>query len=185
MAKRGLTARHAFKFKIQDGDKSRILTAWAKVKVPSRKVELMLTVDDVRRSIKMKGVGNTQTCSMAVCAKRQAGVFPHPVEGYIDWQYSRAYVVSKISKETGLPIECFAYLHNDDIAKINDTAGGQRKLLAQLESNGDRKIHLRPIVVQIAKPGAPRGKNTGERSSKPSSRGATLRFAVAQLGGVS
>lgn len=179
--------RHVFRFKIQagEGERSKTLAAKATVTRARKAVDLILTADDVRRSIKLKGVGNTQTCSMAVCAKRQAGAFPHPVEGYIDWQYRTAFVVSRVSKETGLPVACVAYEHSDTIAKLNDTKGGQEKLLAQLEGDGERVIHLRPIRARKARPGRPHsGRTNGSHSSRPAAVGAKLRFAVAQLGGV-
>lgn len=178
--------RHTFVFKIHagEGEKTKILKAKAKVRRALKAVDLFLTAADVRRSIKLKGVGNTQTCSMAVCAKRQADAFPHPVEGYIDWQYRTAFVVSKVSKTTGLPVECFAYEHHDKIAKLNDSKGGQVKLLAQLEAEGDRVIRLLPIRKRPGRPNKPQGRQDGSRSTRPSGVGAKLRFAVAQLGGV-
>ena len=182
-----LKHRHAFRFIVpgEDGDKDKVFTAWATVTAAIKSVKLVLTAADVRRSMKLKGVGNTQTCSMAVCAKRMADRFPHPVEGYIDWQYSRAYVVSKVSKVTGLPSACVVYLHNDTIAKLNDTRGGQQKLLADLEANGDRAVLLRPARVRgPVTQRKPTGKVDGSRSSRPAAHGAKLRFAFSQLGGV-
>lgn len=69
--------RHTFRFKIQgaDGDKPAIVSAKATVRRATKPVTLTLTADDVRRSMQLGGVGNTQTCSMAVCAQRQAGAF--------------------------------------------------------------------------------------------------------------
>lgn len=121
---------------------------------------------------------------MAVCAGDHAADFPHPVEGYIDWQYSRAYVVSKLDKN-GMPIECYVYGHKDDIAKVNDTKGGQQRLLRELEERGDRVIRLYPIQrgSHSTKPRG-EGRRTGARSSRPAGVGAKLRFAIAQLGGV-
>lgn len=122
--------RHYFRFKVEgDGVQSRTIIAKAKVRRARRKVELVLTADHVRQAMKADGVGNTQKCTMAVCAKAHKHAFPHPVEGYIDWQYRTAYVVSRVSKQTGLPSECVVYDHNDVVAKLNDTKGGQQKLL--------------------------------------------------------
>lgn len=178
--------RHAFRFKVQTNDgETQVMTAWAKVIPSTKKVKLVLTADHVRRSMKLSGVGNTQTCSMAVCAKEQADQFSHPVHGYIDWQYSRAYVVTRVSKAHGMPIACVAYSHQDDIAKLNDSKGGQAKLLKELETNGDRVVHLRPIQQRLTDNIRLKGKRkTGERTSRPAAHGARLRFAVAQLGGV-
>lgn len=177
--------KHAFKFKLPTMDgKENFLTVMANTIQATKPVRLELAADDVRRSIKLRGVGNTQTCTMAVCAKRQADKFPHPVDGYIDWQYSRAYVVSKINPKTGFPSSCYVYEHKDDIAKINDTLGGQQQLLRELEKSGNRIIHLRPFQKRPSKAGTLKGagKKDGSRSSKPIPRGARLRFAKAQLG---
>ena len=187
--------RHAFRFKILDeSDKPKVLTFWAKVKKATRPVQLTLTAADVRRSIRSNGVGNTQKCAMAVCAKRQKDQFPHPVEGYVDWQYRMCYVVTKISAENGFPTGCVAYQHGDEIARLNDTAGGQQKLLERLEETGDRTIFLRPPEkYRPTKQGKQKGLPSGERSPRPAHIssdamkrpvGARLRFAVAHAGGV-
>jgi len=173
--------RHYFRFKITGAD--RVIVAPAKVKRPRKSVKLVLTSSHVKRSIKAGGVGNTQTCSMAMCALDHRDVFPHPVEGYIDWFSQRAYVVSKISAQTGLPSECYVYAHHDNIAQLNDSPGGQRQLLRLLETHGDRVVNLYPPPIPKERPGRPRGRNTGERS-KPRLVGAKLRYANAQLGGV-
>lgn len=180
-AKKRKSPRHAFIFKTHGGGQ---ITAWAKVRRPKKAVLLELKASDVQASMMLGGVGNTQTCTMAVCAKRQADAFPHAVEGYIDWQYSRAYVVTKINKVTGLPCECVVYKHQDRVAQINDSKGGQKKLLDDLLRNGDRIIRLYPPPKQTKKPGVARGRKTGERSPRIGSVGARLRFAVAELGGV-
>ena len=176
--------RHAFRFKVEKANgTTQEFECWADVIFANKSVTLSLKAEHVRESIRRKGVGNTQTCSMAVCASREEDRFPHPVEGYIDWQYSRAYVVSKLDK-TGLPCECVAYRHYDEIARLNDSKGGQQKLLAQLEKYGDREIYLHSMVNEM---GVPRihlpSKNTGNRKSRAHTlKGSKLRFAVAQLG---
>lgn len=177
--------RHAFRFKVGPKDEPKIVTFWAKVRQAKKDVYLKLRADDVRRSIKLGGVGTTDTCTMAVCTKRQPEEFSHPVEGYVDWFYTRAFVVSKCDKN-GMPIECYEYMHNDSIAKLNDTRGGQKKLLAQLEANGDRVIHLLPVKNYDYRVGRspPPGIGNGSRTRVISAKGAALRFAVAQLGGV-
>jgi hypothetical protein len=184
-----LPHRHAFRFKIPagEGERSKVITSWADVIAATNVVVLTLTADDVRRSIRLKGVGNTQTCAMAVCAKRHADKFlDHDVEGYIDWQYSRCYVVSQLGKETNQPVECYGYMHNDTIARLNDTKGGQDKLLADLLLNGPREVTLYPLRQRGSSPGSrkPTGENDGTRTSKVGVRGAHLRFAVANQGGV-
>lgn len=176
--------RHAFLFKIKVlGGKTQTITQWARVIDARRDVFLPLKAEHVRESIKLNGVGNTQTCSMAVCAAANAELFAHQVEGYIDWYYRRAFVVSRLGKN-GMPSECYVYMHSDGIGRLNDTPGGQRKLLAELEdAGGERIIHLRPVKKTAARLGRPKGKRDGSRT-KVQPRGAKLRFAVAELGGV-
>lgn len=180
--------RHHFRFKLpaEDNQKPVTIVARARVIYAKKPVILTLTAADVKRSMEIDGVGNTQTCSMAVCAKRQAKAFGHPVEGgVIDWYYRRAYVSSHVSRENGLPDECYAYAHKDKIAQLNDTKGGQKKLLEDLLKNGDREIRLYPILPSKPRPGRARGKNDGSRSKTISlGKGAKLRFAMANLGGV-
>jgi hypothetical protein len=184
--KKFMNERHPFHFQVIGG---KTITIWANVVPATDKVTLRLTAADVRQSIGLNGVANTQTCSMAVCAKRQAGAFKHVVQGYIDWTYTRAYVVTKLDKN-GMPRECVVYCHRDDVAKLNDTLGGQRRLLADLEKNGDRDICLLPITETSSGPSGKSGKRTGEGRT-PSTRvpalrkkGAALRFAFASLGGI-
>lgn len=182
---KGKRNRHAFRFKIGADDNQRTITCWAKVIPAKRHVYLPLKAAHVQKSISLKGIGNTQTCTMAVCADQEKSSFPHRVEGgYIDWFYSRAFVVSRLDKN-GLPCECYEYQHSDQIAQMNDTKGGQRKLLAQLTESGDRIIHLRPVrrYDVHTRRSPPKGVGDGSRT-KVLSRGAKLRFAVAQLGGV-
>jgi hypothetical protein len=178
-------SRHTFNFKIVGDGETRIHSVKAKVHRASKPVTLILRPEDVERSIKLGGVANTQTCSMAVCAKRQADRFPHTVDGYIDWQYSTAYVVSKT--KDGLPSECYAYRHNDNIAKLNDSKGGQKKLLAELKESGPREVNLLPIKYREREPGRARGKDDGSRAPRPTTlnvKGAKLRYAFSQLGGI-
>jgi len=175
--------RHAFRFKIEPSGK--IVTWWAKVIEAKRDVYLTLKAEHVRESIRLRGVGNTQTCSMAVCAQREQENFPHAVEGYIDWFYRRAFVVSRLDKN-GMPRDCYVYEHSDGIGKLNDSKGGQQKLLETLEAEGgERIIHLRPIRRNPTAKHPPSGRRDGSRTKAQSMpRGSKLRFAVANMGGV-
>jgi hypothetical protein len=187
-----LVHKHAFRFKPSGGGKP--IVSWAIVKSGKQVIDLELKPADVRLSMELKGCGNTQTCTMALCTKRQSYLFHHPVEGYIDWQYSRAYVVSKISKKTNMPSECYVYTHNDNIAKLNDSRGGQAKLLAMLEKSeaeGNPPRRIRLLKARVRGPSSESkstGVRDGSRTSKVATgrglRGAGLRFAMATLGGV-
>jgi hypothetical protein len=181
--------RHVFHYKIDlgDGAVQNNIKGWARVRHPKRTVRLTLKAEHVRASIRSNGVGNTQLCTMAFCARAHAKEFDHPYIGDIDWTYARAYVGSRRNKRTGLPDECYVYAHSDDIGKLNDTRGGQERLLADLEQNGDRIITLRPYPQRHgeSKRGGT-GRRTGERTAKGTylGNGAGYRYAVAQLGGI-
>jgi hypothetical protein len=184
---------HAFYLKVDD----KHIPLWTKARYATKEVTLQLTADHVRKSMSLGGVGNTQTCSMAVCAKSQAYAFPHPVEGYVDWTYRRAYVVTKISKKTGMPTHCVVYSHDSKIAHLNDSQGGQEALLKMIEENGGViEITLKPINSRVGERVGQRvGERVGQRKKDreapprhPARRhlgvGAKRRFAVAQLGGI-
>lgn len=181
--------RHTFMFRINGRDA--VIKAKARVRDAKEAVELVVTAEDVRRSLSSDGVGNTQTCTMAVCALRHASKFAHNVQGYIDWQYSRAYVVSKVGAD-GLPSECFVYRHDSEIAKLNDSTGGQRRLLQMIERDGPLTVCMHPIKASARRKKAAyskqyaerAGRTTGERSAKVAKRGAAARFAFASLGGI-
>ena len=172
------THRHAFRFKLENG---KIITAWAKVKAARTGVELELVADHVKKSLALGGQGNTQLCTMAVCSKAHGDAFPHPFE-FVDWLYKRAYFVTKT--KDGMPSECVVYTHHDNIAPLFDTTIGMKKLLKSLEKNGSRTIKLYPPKVYEQAEGRPRGKNTGTRQRTIKAKGAALRFARLQMGGV-
>lgn len=179
-----IRVRHPFLYKMQfiDG-KEVIKKAMAIVKPASKPVIIELEVPHVRESMKLHGVGNTSTCSVAVCAIRHSGAFPHKVEGHIDFQYSRCFVVTKLDKH-GLPSHCVVYEHNAaDIAKLNDTPGGQKKLLAMLERDGPMTILLKPYRARSIKGRSGKGRGiTGARAKSVPGKGANLRYAFMQLG---
>lgn len=181
-----LPKRHKFEFEIEVNGKTKKIYNWAEVIRATKPVTLILTADHVRRSIELKGVGNTMTCSMAICTNTHIDRFPHPVIGYIDWWYGRAYVASKLSKENGLPSVCYVYEHRDGIGRMNDSLAGQKKLLAELIKNGPREIKLLPVSTGSHRSsGRSLGKPVGNRDGSRSSdrfKGAKLRTAVATLG---
>src|SRR5215468_7637029 len=167
MAKRSVKriVRHAFRFKIEGQDEPFVV--WTKAINARSRVELMLTAADVRRALELRGMNNTQKCAGAICAKRQKHLFSHPVEGYVDWQYRRAYVVSRT--KNGMPSVCVVYGHHDDTAQMFDKEETMRKLLRDLEMNGPRKITLLPPPRHKSQKGVdrPMGKRDGTRVSRP------------------
>ncbi len=179
--------KHYYRFTIKGatGEKDIHFFSKATVRIPKRVVVLPLEAEDVRRSIELDGVGNTQTCSMAVCTVKHKDSFQHKVVGFVDWYYNRAYIASKINSE-GLPSECYVYEHRDSVARVNDSKDGHKKLLRSLEENGSRLVKLYPPRPSPERPGRKRGKNTGERSRAKTvlAKGAKLRSAFALRGGV-
>lgn len=188
MKKKVRQQRHCFRYKIiGPNGKAQIIEQWAKVIVATQPVALDLAADHTRRSIDLKGAGNLHTCTMAICSDAQADRFPHPVVGGIDWQYRTAFVPSKLNR-LGFITECYGYQHHDSVARVNDSIGGQRKLLAQLEKFGDRKVTLLPMENR-ADYNAGKGKNRpsgGKKKGKRNARihtakGGKLRFAITSM----
>jgi hypothetical protein len=178
-------SRHTFRYKIKTkGEKDREIRHKCKVVRAKKPVSLILTEEDVLRSIELHGHGNCQTCAMACSAKRQPEKFPHAFAGLLDWSYSKAHIVSKLDKKTGLPSECYAYEHHDNIAKLFDTMAGLKKLLKRLRDEGPITVNLRPIAYRPREGGRPRGNYDGSRAPRVASlQGARGRAVMAQLGG--
>jgi hypothetical protein len=179
MTTRKTHPRHAFRLLVQFGTKP--IVFWAKVKWPTKPVDLELTEEHVRKSIKLKGIGNVATCSMALCVHDHKDAFPHEVDTYVDWFYRRVYVVSKLNVQ-GFPIECYCYEHHSKIGQLNDSKGGQQKLLEILQRNGPMIIRLSPPKYRTQPLGRPKGRDDGSRSKRTLGTGAKLRFAMATQG---
>jgi len=144
---------------------------------PAKKaVTLTLTAEHVQKAIDLRGVGTTTECAMALCSFAHRDSFPHVVNGHIEWTLRRAYVVEKL--KGGLPATSVAYDHHESIvldgkrtsiARLNDSYGGQRRLLAWLKANGPLDVTLRPppahqpprnrVHVKRTGPVKPRGPN--------------------------
>lgn len=176
---------HIFKFKIEmDDGEMKEMNSKAIVTAARKAVTVILTKDHVRTSIMNNGVGNTAKCAMAVCCRNQPkGTFSHPFVGFIDWQYSTAFLATHLNKQ-GMPSKCIRYYHDDNIAKLNDTPGGQKKLLKRLEDEGDIIIRLRPRIRNDHTLKGGTGRKDGSRSHKGTiiSKGARARYAFAQAG---
>jgi hypothetical protein len=180
--------RHTWHVKVRSGyNGESTLKARARVKRWPKPFTLTLTAEHVRKSIELQGVGNTNTCAMAICSQSHADQFPFPFAGGVEWTYGRAWFASKY--RNGLPIECYVMAHDDQIAQLNDTKGGQQKLLERLEKDGPITISLRPVPesmpMSARKKRVPshKGNYDGSKTAK-SVKGAKLRYATATLGGV-
>jgi len=176
--------RHKFRIAVthQITGKTEVMGFWAKIRLAKKPVTLVLKSEHIKKSMAVNGVGDTTACSMAVCSLMHAKSFPHPVTGYIDWQYSRVFISSK-NDAHGVPVECVAYEHSNDIAHLNDDKDGQQKLLERTEEDGPITIALRPYRKRSEKgrPGRTR-KSTGKRAGIHF-KGAKLRQARAIASG--
>jgi len=175
--------KHYFHFTLPNGKVTRVA---CKVRYGTKTVELPLTAEHVRKSIDAEGYGNTQTCVMAICVKDRADVFPHSVDGYVDWTYNRAYVVSKTDKN-GWPCECVIYSHDDEVAKEFDKRkeDGVIDLWKKLEKEGPRTITLHPVKARKGEARKYPKERKNERKKVPhrkQPKGAALRFGIVSLG---
>jgi len=116
-----------------------------KVKDGTAKIKLPLILEHIKLAQKAKGQGSTSACAMAICAQRLEHLFPHPVFG-IDWQYRTLYVIDSLDKN-GHPKTCVRYSHYDDIAHINDSPKGLRKLEKLVEEKGG-KVEVTALPYQ-------------------------------------
>jgi len=177
--------RHLYLFEVAaNNGVTNNIKAWAKTRTPKRTAEIVLTEEDVKRSMELHGAGNTQKCSAAICVIRNEDEFSHRVVGYIDFYYKTCFVASKLNPETHLPSECYRYVHNFGwVARLNDKkGGGQKELLAIIQRKGPIVIRLHPRK----RTDWPKHGGTGRRDGTRSTRliGAKLRHAEATLGGV-
>jgi hypothetical protein len=186
MKKQFARNQHAFIYHIMNAvtGKTKVNRAKARVVLPTKPVTLTLTEDHIRKSIDLHGAGRTDACAGAICALDHAETFPHQVEGHVDFQYSRLFVVSKVDA-MDLPKECYCYEHDfGNNAKLNDSKNGQEKLLAMVQEKGPIVIKLTPYR-QRSEPGRPGKKRppSGVRDPLLRAKGAKLRYAVIQQGG--
>jgi len=179
--------RWPFRHKFKNGTER---VYWFKAIPATSYARPILEAAHVQESIDRDGVADTQNCTEAVCAQRNPDAFDHPVEGTVDFTYSRAAVVTKVYKEPRrlsrnstkiVSGECVVYEHSHgDIAKLNDTRRGQQKLLQMLKENGPLQQTFRPLRIQSKRTWAspPGGKRTGSRT-RHSLRGSKARAAFA------
>jgi len=157
-----------------------------KVVYATKPARLFLGESHVLKSIQLNGVGDLTKCSMAICGHAHRDAFGHPIapSGWLDWGYSRCWVASKDSKKNGLPIECVCYEHNDRIAHLNDSKGGQQKLLKMIQENGPIEIILKPMRrrSEPGRSGAGRVNSGARAPLKTYLKGAKLRRVMARVG---
>src|SRR5262245_3221638 len=182
--------RWPFRFKMRNGKEH---VYWMKAIPAWSTARPWLKAEHVLESIKRQGAADTQNCVEAVCAQRNPQAFDHEVEGTVDFTYRRVAVVSKIYKEprklpgrkkyvTG---ECVVYEHDhSDIAHLNDSKNGQKKLLKRLQKKGPIQQHFRPLRVStrrnepVPKTGRRTGTHTRYRRGKARAAFAAAAFAI-------
>jgi hypothetical protein len=180
--------RHAFLVQVTGGDGAvSVKPRMARVRLATKPVTLVLREEHVARSISLDGRGDTGRCAMAICTYGHAQSFPHNVEGHVDWQYSRAFIVSRVDS-LGLPTECYAYEHTSEIARRQDAPArksdgktGQQLLLEKIRKDGPVMVTLKPYRQRSA-PGRSGGRTLTGARDPLKARGARLRYAVAHLG---
>lgn len=104
-------------------------------------IQLTLTLADLERAEKMKGVGTTQACMMAVCSERHANAVPHPFL-LVEWTDSMAFFFTEM--KLGRRAKCVVYKHEDKLAAMFDSPKGRRELRKRLVAEGEITVHLRP-----------------------------------------
>lgn len=174
--------KHKFAFKIQlPNGEWHVFEYKAKIKTPPKAVRVSLKAQDADKAIENQGCGNSQLCAMSTAISRQKHLFPHPVLGIVDYHNRTVYVASKRDK-AGAIVECYRYMHTDNIAKRNDSPGELKKLANELHQDGAMSILLSPRSrSQEHSKREGHGRRTGERSSI-AAKGDKLRYAVAQGG---
>ena len=184
--------RHTFYFKmIMPDGKKHIIPKKALVIPAKHGASMLLNEPTILRSIELDGVGNTSTCPMAICTYNNKSSFPHPHGGIADLTRTRAFIASELDKFR-MPVKCYCYEHNHaDIVKLNDSKGGQRRLLELVRKNGPIELTFSPMRKRSApgrsginpKTGA-RRTTTGARSPDQQKRLRlhALRYADRQFG---
>ena len=176
--------RHPFRWVIPGLDgKEKMISVYTPVTLAKDEVELTLTADDVRKSIEEKGAGNAMTCAMAQCVHRNSTSFSHPVIGAIEWTTTGAFIVTKLSPRTGMPTRCIKYWHRDKVARLNDSPGGQKKLLKIIEANGPLTVTLLPAKHRPYQPRSNGEARNGNKTRQTFGIGASARFTYALLRG--
>lgn len=175
--------KHVFKFKTDLGQVYKFPVI---VSYPKTGTEITLKASHAKKSIQLGGVGNCQTCTVSCCVMDNPDAFPKKIGTVVDWTYSRVYIATRYNSN-GAPTHAIAYRHNrGDIAKRNDTPGGQKSILCELEANGPQVIMLLPMRKRGNSGGyGGRGQKTGERTPPAvTGIGAERRFAFAKAGGL-
>lgn len=129
---------HNFHYTLPNGKKQQLA---ADVYCGKEHVELTLTTADMDRSEKLRGVGTTQACMMAVCSERHASAIPFPFL-FVEWTDSMAFFITEM--KLGKRAKCVVYKHEDKLAAMFDSPRGRRELRKRLAAEGQITVHLRP-----------------------------------------
>lgn len=167
--------RHAFLFQVGDQKPVKIFTT---VKPAKQKVQIRLTEPHIMRALKLDGRGDAQNCAGAVCVKDDAGAFPHPFSGHVDWFHHRVYIADA-NNSIGLPKSCVAYRAVGmarRVATLFDSKAGLKKLLQMVRRDGAITVTLEPPVYVTREKNRPKGKPGAPTRRKIGAQGHKLRL---------
>ncbi len=163
VAMRGYKKRergHTFHYTLPNGKKQKLE---ADVYLGKHPIPLKLNSTDMDRSEKMRGVGTTQACMMAVCSERHSDLVPFEFIT-VEWTDSKAFFITEM--KLGRRAKCVVFRHEDRLAALFDTPKGRRELRKRLAKEGEITVYLHPVQKHSSKAGlgAPRGKPVGNRT---------------------
>lgn len=151
---------HSFHYTLPNGKKQ---TLDADVYIGKENFAVNLTSADMDRSEKLRGVGTTAACMMAVCSERHASLVPFPFL-LVEWTDSMAYFITEM--KLGRRAKCVAYRHEDKLAPMFDSPKGRRELRKRLQAEGEITVYLRPPSVRSSQAGLfkPRTSRDGSKT---------------------
>jgi hypothetical protein len=152
------------------------------VLMPPEDVTLTITEKMLDQSSKLRGRGDSMRCPGACCVFNHQTVFPIPITGVVDFNYSTVHIQTddRPGHET-----CLGYkLAEHWFPKENDKKGGIELLRRRVRDNGGSlDLHLTPI--EPVKYAGKQGKTTNAKPRRPSEnrgRGIHLRAYMVESG---
>jgi len=151
---------HTFHYTLPNGKKQQLE---ADVYLGKQSIQLKLTSADMDRSEKLRGVGTTQACMMAVCSERHADAVPFPFL-FVEWTDSMAFFITEM--KLGRRAKCVVYKHEDKLAALFDSPKGRKELRKRLSEEKEIIVYLRPPQARASQAGAnrPKGAQNGSRT---------------------
>lgn len=138
---------HTFHYTLPNGKKQKLD---ADVWIGKESIQLKLTSADMDRSEKLRGVGTTMVCMMAVCSERHADSVPFPFL-FVEWTDAMAFFITEM--KLGRRAKCVVYKHEDKLAAMFDTPKGRRELRKKLAEEKEIVVYLRPPQARASQAG--------------------------------